>query len=121
MMQNTAPAAPEMRYLAPGAKLGKGPYTTVECQPGQALVAELAKLVNQLRDAATEGNWSLDWSKFNAFSRQAETEATQGNHSHAVRDYARALRAMMNELRNQRQRRDRKNSGEEDSESVLGR
>jgi protein phosphatase len=117
MLQTNTSAEPELRYLAPGGKLGKGPYVKVECQPGATLVAELAKLVNQLRDAATEGNWSLDWSKFNAFSRQAEGEAQKGDHTQAVRDYARAMRAMMNELRNQRLKR--KGSGEEDRESVL--
>jgi len=119
MMQTGAPAEPELKYLKPGAKLGKGPYTQVECAPGETLVAELKRLVDQLRDAATEGNWSLDWSKFNAFSRQAETDSERQNYADAVRDYSRALRSMMHELRNQRLKR--KATGDEDSESVLGR
>jgi protein phosphatase len=119
LLQTATPAEPELRYLAAGAKLGKGPHTQVECQPNKTFVSDLARLVSQLRDAATEGNWSLDWSSFNTYNRQAEAAAEKEDHAQALRDYARALRAMMNELRNQRLKR--KGSGEEDSESVLGR
>jgi protein phosphatase len=118
MLQTGATAEPELRYLKPGALLGKGPHIKVECPPGEAIVAELKKLVDQLRDAATEGNWSLDWSKFNAFSKQAQAEAEQRNFPQAVRDYSRALRSMMSELRNQRQKNKRTDDG--DSESIFG-
>jgi serine/threonine protein phosphatase PrpC len=119
MLQTGSSAEPQLRYLRPGATLGKGPHVRVECQPGETLVSELRKLVDQLRDAATEGNWSLDWSKFNSHSRQAETAAQERNYSQAVRDYARALRAMMTELRNQRLKGRR--SEPEDGESLIGR
>jgi len=117
MLQSGAATEPEMRYLQPGAALGKGPYAKAECQPSEQLVGELARLVDQLRDAATEGNWSLDWSKFNTYSRQAETEANNKEYSQAVRDYSRAVRWIMNELRNQRAKR--KISNDEDHESVV--
>ena len=105
MLQNDYVSRAGAALSCPRAReLGKGPYVTVECQPGGELVGELAKLVNQLARRCDGGNWSLDWSKFNTFSRQAEDEAPKGDHSQAVRDYARAMRAMMNELRNQRLR-----------------
>jgi protein phosphatase len=118
MLQTGPPPEPELRYLKPGALLGKGPHTKVECPPSEALVVELKRLVDQLRDAATEGNWSLDWSKFNAFSKQAQAEAEKRDFPQAVRDYSRALRSMMSELRNQRQKN--KLADEGDSESVFG-
>lgn len=119
LMQSTGPGAPKLRYLKPGASLGKGPYTSAECQVTETFVAELRKLVDQLRDAATEGNWSLDWSKFNAYGRQAEAESIKGDLVEAVRNYGRALRAIMNDLRNQRLKR--RPEEPEDGESVLGR
>jgi protein phosphatase len=118
MLQSGAQVEPELRYLPAGATLGKGPYSKTACQPGEELVAGLGRLVDQLRDAATEGNWSLDWSTFNNYSRQAETEVEKKNFAQAVRNYARAMRSMMSELRNQR----KKKPGEDtNSESVLGR
>jgi protein phosphatase len=118
MLQTGPPPEPELRYLKPGAMLGKGPYSKVECRPSETLVVELKRLVDQLRDAATEGNWSLDWSKFNTYSRQAQAEAEKHDYPQAVRDYARALRSMMSELRNQRMKN--KPGGGDDSESVFG-
>jgi protein phosphatase len=117
MLQTGSPPEPELRYLKPGAALGKGPYAKVECRPNEALVAELKRLVDQLRDAATQGNWSLDWSKFNTFSKQAQAEAEKHEYPQAVRDYARAMRSMMSELRNQRMKH---KPGSDDSESVFG-
>lgn len=105
----------ELRHLAPGAKLGRGPYTKAECQPSESLVATLGRLVEQLRDAATEGNWALDWSKFNTYSRQGAMAAEKREYAQAIRDYSRALRSMMNELRNQRTKK-----RTSDDESVLG-
>jgi protein phosphatase len=117
MLQTGPPPAPELRYLKPGATLGKGPYAKVECRPSETLVAELKRLVDQLRDAATEGNWSLDWSKFNTYSKQAQAEAEKHDFPQAVRDYSRALRSMMSELLNQRMKN---RPGSDDSESVFG-
>jgi protein phosphatase len=102
MLQGGSSDEPQMRYLRPGAALGKGPHVKVECPPGEAFVGDLRRLVDQLRDAATAGNWSLDWSKFNSYSKQAEAATQERNYAQAVGDYARALRAMMTELRNQR-------------------
>ncbi len=118
LVQKFTPVGPELKYLTPGAKLGRGPHTKSECQPSDALVSNLGKLVQQLRDAATEGDWSIDWSKFNTYSRQGATAAEKHEYPQAVRDYSRALRAMMNELRNQRAK---KKADDEDTESVLGR
>ena len=84
MMQSGNSNEPQLRYLRPGAALGKGPHVRVESPPGEAFVAELRKVVDQLRDAATEGNWSLDWSKFNSYSRQAETATEQKNYAEAA-------------------------------------
>jgi protein phosphatase len=119
MLPARSPTETQMRYLRPGVQLGKGPHVRVECTPGQPLVSELRRMVDQLRDAATEGNWSLDWSKFNTHSRQADAAAQSQNYSQAVAEYARALRATMAELRNHRLKGRR--AEPEDGESVLGR
>jgi protein phosphatase len=117
LIQTSAPGEPKLRYLKPGAQLGKGPYTVAECQPSEAFVADLRKLVDQLRDAATKGNWSLDWSQFNSYSKQAEDDSAKQDFVQALCNYARAMRAMMTELRNHRQKRRPEES--DDPESVL--
>ncbi len=119
MLPSGTSSETELRFLRPGAQFGKGPHVRVECPPGEPLVGELRRLVDQLRDAATEGNWSLDWSKFNNHSRQAEAAALEQDYPLAVGEYARALRSMMAELRNHRLRGRR--AEPEDGESVIGR
>jgi protein phosphatase len=92
----------EVRYLAPGARLGRGPHVTVESRPNETLVSELVSMVSQLREAATEEQWSIDWRKFDALNAKGKEAVTKGESAEAVRQYATALRFMMNELRNQR-------------------
>jgi protein phosphatase len=118
LLQKFSPETPEMKYLAPGAMLGKGPHMRVECKPNAEFVEQLDRLVDQLRDAATAENWAIDWSKFNTHAKQAAAAAEKRDWPAAVRDYARAMRSMMHELRNQRLKQ--KLPSEEDDGSVLG-
>ncbi len=104
------PAENPMHYLAPGARLGRGPYRATDCPPNEAIVGNLGLLVDQLREAASDGQWSVDWTKFNAYSTQGKAAMDRRDYAQAVRDYSRALRFMMNELRSQGRRRD----GDED-------
>ena len=103
------PAENPMHYLVPGARLGRGPYRT-DCPPNEAIVGNLGLLVDQLREAASDGQWSVDWTKFNAYSTQGKAAMDRRDYAQAVRDYSRVLRFMMNELRSQGRRRD----GDED-------
>jgi protein phosphatase len=94
----------ELQYLAPGARLGRGPHATVDCEPNADLVAELVSMIAQLREAATEERWSVDWNKFNEQDQKGNAAVQQRDFGLAVHEYASALRFMMNELRNQRAR-----------------
>jgi hypothetical protein len=94
----------ELQYLAPGARLGRGPHATVDCEPNADLVAELVSMIAQLREAATEERWSVDWNKFNEQDQKGNAAVQHRDFGLAVHEYASALRFMMNELRNQRAR-----------------
>ncbi len=59
-------------------------------------------MIAQLREAATEERWAVDWNKFNEHDRQGKEAVARRDFSRAVHEYATALRFMMNELRNQR-------------------
>ncbi len=72
LLQKFSPQTPEMKYLAPGAMLGKGPHVRIESKPNTEFVSQLGKLVDQLRDAATEENWAIDWGKFNTFAARPQ-------------------------------------------------
>jgi len=79
--------------------LGRGPYTEVPCGPSHELVQKLKATLDELRQAAKEGNWTINWQPLDDSCRQASTADGAGSFSEAVRHYCRAISHMMNELR----------------------
>ncbi|HVU85919.1 MAG TPA: PP2C family serine/threonine-protein phosphatase [Pirellulales bacterium] len=84
-----------------GAQLGKGPYRSVNCAPSAPIVERLAKVVKQLRDAAMEEGWQIDWNKFNTQVTRAATAAQRHDFTESVREYCHALTSIMEQLRHQ--------------------
>jgi len=84
--------------------LGKGPYTSCDATPDASFVERLARLNEQLRDAAASEDWVIDWTRFNSYSSQAFDANRTCNYSEAVRQYSRANSYMMEQLRSQRVR-----------------
>jgi protein phosphatase len=104
-LQRISPVAPAPHYLAPNARIGRGPHVTVDCEPDAELVKELASIVEQLRDAAVEEQWSIAWHEYTACITRGKDATARHDYASAVREYASALRLMMNQLRSQRAKR----------------
>ena len=85
-----------------GRPLGKGPYRSSTCLPDGEFVDRLGGLVEELRDAATREDWTLDWNSFNRLLDQASAAREAGDHPEAVRKYFRAVNFMMVQLKLQR-------------------
>ncbi|NLX97877.1 MAG: serine/threonine-protein phosphatase [Rhodopirellula sp.] len=81
--------------------LGKGPHRTYNCRPDSEFVDRLARTVGQLRDAATNEDWEIDWHHFNQIQADADAATFNAKYSAAVRLYCHALSFMMGELRAQ--------------------
>ena len=88
-----------------GQRLGRGPHTSRACPTNNDFVDKLAKVVAQLREAATEENWSIDWTKFNTFDSRAMSAAERKDYLEAVREYGHAICFMMDEIRGQRRKK----------------
>jgi len=82
-------------------RLGKGPHAHAMCKGGGEFVGTLSGVLDELRAAAQESNWAIDWSRFGEFRNAAGKAAGSGDHSEAVRHYAKAISFMMDELRHQ--------------------
>ena len=82
-----------------GAQLGKGPYRSANGAPSASIVERLAKVVKQLRDAAREEDWQIDWNKFNSQVTRAATAAQRHDFTESVREYCHAMTAIMEQLR----------------------
>lgn len=85
-----------------GRPLGRGPYASFDATPDASFVARLTELAQQLRDAASNEQWTIEWGPFNSYVEKAV--AAGDDHREAVQNYARAISFMMNQLRQQRRK-----------------
>lgn len=86
-------------------RLGKGPYRRAPFAAGDALIRQLADIANDLRSAATESGWRVNMDSFDGYCQSAQEDASDGDFDQSLRNYSTAIRFMMQELRNQHQRR----------------
>ncbi len=101
VLQRYSEAEPKFR-LDSTRPLGKGPYTASTCPINAAFAQKTSKIVEQLRTAAEEGNWAVDWPRFKAFAARGSSAHKAGNYSQAVAEYFRAVSFMMIQLRKNR-------------------
>ncbi len=90
--------------------LGSGPHSVHSAAPDAERVAVLCQMAQQLREAAKDEHWTLDWTRFNAHGEQAQTALLAGDHTRAVREYALAISFMMSEIRRQPARKDQRDN-----------
>jgi len=84
-----------------GRMLGRGPYATVACPPSHELAQKLAGTLDELRAAARDGQWSIQWETLDDCCRKALAADETGNYAEAIRLYCRGISHTMNELRKQ--------------------
>lgn len=88
-----------------GERFGRGPHTSRTCLINNEFVDKLAKIVAQLREAATEEHWQVNWDRFNQLDAKALAAAERKDYLAAVRGYGQAVSFMMQEIRSQRGKR----------------
>ena len=103
-IQQVAQPTLPLANLSLGPRLGKGPHSTIDCHPSAKFAGDLMSMIEQLREAAIEEHWSIDWNQFNGLCQSGKHDVEQQDFSGAVRHYAAALQFMMGELRHQRAR-----------------
>ncbi len=91
--------------LSDQRRLGKGPYTNTPAETSEAFVQSLAEIVADLRSAATENDWIVNWEPFDQLCDQATQSADNGKFSESVQHYARGISFMMQQLRSQNERK----------------
>jgi hypothetical protein len=85
--------------------LGKGPYTNTRCEPNLHLVQKLNATLDELRQAAREGNWDINGGPLDESAKLAAAAVAASNFTEAVRQNCRAISHMMNELRHQQKKK----------------
>ena len=89
------------QFQSDGRRFGRGPYVDCNCAANADLLARLAEIGRQLRDAAVAENWSIDWNHFDGFFSRAAAARRSNNLVDAAREYLHAITFMMSQLRKQ--------------------
>lgn len=92
-------------HAATHQRLGRGPYVVCDCTPDASFPARLADMDRQLRDAASNADWAIDWEAFCRHEDRAVTATRNGDYLMAIREYCRAISCMMEQLRHQSNRK----------------
>jgi protein phosphatase len=79
--------------------LGKGPYTNVSCAPNHQLAQKLKATLDELREAARDGEWTINWQPLDEACKSAQEADEAGRYAESVRHYCRGISYVMHELR----------------------
>jgi hypothetical protein len=85
----------------PRARLGRGPHRTYQCRPELPFVQELVRIFEQLRAAAIEEDWRVDWAHVDKMVRAAQQAVAKKDFPAAVAAYGRTISFLMRELKRQ--------------------
>ncbi|WP_315853840.1 PP2C family protein-serine/threonine phosphatase [Crateriforma spongiae] len=102
MQLSAKPANNRLRNDHPGG--GRAPYRRYNAKPSDSLNEKLRTTVDELRRAADEKCWEMDWREVEKHQRTAEQAVSNGQFAEAVRHQAEAIIATMQQLREQHDR-----------------
>ncbi|WP_231612127.1 PP2C family protein-serine/threonine phosphatase [Novipirellula galeiformis] len=78
---------------------GKGPYRRYSANPSKELFDRLGKTVEELRSAASQRNWMMDWGKIDELQQKGSVAVAQAQFKTAIRLQAEAIIETMHQLR----------------------
>jgi protein phosphatase len=90
--------------VLPGGRYGRGPHREVRSLPDDRFLDRLSGLLDELREAAGNEDWAVDWYEFNRHYDAAVQARENKKPAEATREFCRAMSFMMSELRAQRRK-----------------
>jgi len=85
----------ESGTMAPGPEQSSGPYRSALATPIEDLLDELAAAGSEIQRTAREDEWRVDWGKHEAAVKNARQALAQQRRALALREYAKAIDALM--------------------------
>lgn len=80
---------------------GNGPYVQVDCGPDAQFVERLADVTDELREAARQEDWSVNWEQIDSLDAQAAEAVAAGDFALATSCRCRAVSALIDQLKQQ--------------------
>ncbi|HTU23936.1 MAG TPA: protein phosphatase 2C domain-containing protein [Pirellulales bacterium] len=96
--------APEESATTISGPFGAGPYRRYDGAQAAETLGEFNQLLAQLREAAREQNWLIDWPRLETFLSAASTARGAGDLTAATRQTALAISFLMDQIRQQRKK-----------------
>ena len=84
---------------------GKGPYVRVDATPSPEFVGKLATMMQQLRDAAQDEQWAINWTDIDHNEHEAVDAGNAEDFAKAIYHYSLAINCMMRELKRQKRKK----------------
>lgn len=84
--------------------LGHGPHTHASCPPTREFTQSLASILDQLREAAVERRWAVNWKEYDRIRVSADQAAQVKSYPQAIRHYSAAIRFMVKTVARQSNR-----------------
>jgi protein phosphatase len=99
---SASPACPPIGSI--GGPYGNGPHRQIKCVPNGKVVGALGEIAAKLREipAKETGNGRVNWNNFDSACSEAKAAIDRGEFVVAVREYSRAIRGVMKQLRDLR-------------------
>jgi serine/threonine protein phosphatase PrpC len=98
LLRGQAEPSPEPGNTPP---LGRGPYVRCDARPDAEFVDNLARTLRELREAATQEQWVVDWNTINELQTRGDTSRQAGSLGETIVHYGGAISFMMEQLRRQ--------------------
>ncbi len=95
-------AAPNQHVGLTTGPLGAGPYRNYDGSQTAETLVEFDGLLAQLREAAREQHWLINWPRLDNFLNAAHSYRSSGDQAGAVRQTALAISFLMDQIRQQR-------------------
>ena len=84
---------------------GKGPYVRVDATPSPGFVSKLGTTMQQLRDAAQDEQWNINWADIDHNEQLAVDAGNTEDYAKAIYHYSLAINCMMRELKQQKRKK----------------
>jgi hypothetical protein len=94
------------RQLGVGQRLGRGPYVVVKLADNiPDILGRLFTTAEDMRSAAEDGEWEIDWPHCNNLQRAAEQARQAGQWQAAIREVTRLISFLLEQVRKQAARK----------------
>lgn len=102
LSSRSRPSGRSTNAVSLGGPYGNGPYRDTAAEPNEKIVASLTEMIGKLRALLPGQGPKIDWQPLDVLTSAGKSAAESGDYCTAIRKYAEAIRAVMQQIRQHR-------------------